>query len=193
MDVNLKFQSITILKLWVLYLCGTKWPFVPHCLISNWRTLSSCTQLTWANRLGSLVRWTCSTTYAASLLVPRPHSYGKSHHRSCSQMCISAALSWHHSWQIISYLRVRSLKSHKMKCSVPRAFWGRISQSRKVCPVSSKNVCLFVGFVQVLGVSLIKGVSLLLLLTVKKAPSQVEFTLSPQLSGGVGCGKRLEV
>lgn len=116
MDVKLKFQSITVLKLWVLYLCGTKWPFVSHCLLSNWRAPSSCTQLTWANRLGSLVRWTCSTSYAASLFLPRPHSYGRSHHRSSFLTCISAALSWCHSWQIISYLRVRSLKSHKMKC-----------------------------------------------------------------------------
>lgn len=137
MDVNLKFQSITILKLWVLYLCGTKWPFVAHCLISNWRALSSCTQLTWANRLGSLVRWTCSTSYTASLLVPRPHSYGKSPHRSSSQMCISAALSWHHSWQIISYLRVRSLKSHKKEVFCSKSI------SRKNLTVQKSVSCEF--------------------------------------------------
>lgn len=43
-----------------------------------------------------------------------------------------------------------------------------------------------------LDVSLIKGVSLLLL-TVKKAPSKVKFTPSLQFSGGGGCGNHLEV
>lgn len=44
-DTNLKFQSITFLKSWALHLCGTKQPLVPHGLTSNWRALSSCTQL----------------------------------------------------------------------------------------------------------------------------------------------------